>query len=199
MSPQKKDPSFPTKITPIPDRELAQIIATLLRRDFGKYNSAVKQIGLLTHANLKAIKNWYAGRNAPSAAHLLLLARLSPGILQFVLEQVGGEDLWAGFTLTSTPQNTKSREIKIPRKSVESAVPNVPRNVPIKTLNKRQQWFLEQLRTGRNVSSLHIANKFSVSQKTAKRDIMRLKSLNCIDFVGGRKKGWYSLTKILST
>lgn len=194
MSPQKKDPSFPTKITPIPDRELAQIIATLLRRDFGKYNSAVKQIGLLTHANLKAIKNWYAGRNAPSAAHLLLLARLSPGILQFVLEQVGGEDLWAGFTLTSIPQNTKSREIKIPRKSAESAASNVPRNVPIKTLNERQRWFLDELTKNKNVTSNHIAEQFQVAKKTAKRDIANLKETGVIEFIGARKQGRYRIT-----
>lgn len=193
MSHQKKDRSFPTKITPIPDRELAQIIATLLRRDFGKYNSAVKQIGLLTHANLKAIKNWYEGRNAPSAAHLLLLARLSPGILQFVLEQVGGEDLWAGFKLTSAPQNKGPREIRIPGKSAASAAHHVPRNVPIKILNERQRWFLDQLQVGNRVSSFHIAQHFKVAQKTAKRDITQLKNNCLIQFIGARKVGEYRM------
>lgn len=75
------------------------MVASALRHDYGDLPSAVKQIGLQTGANLRAIRNWYEGRHAPSSIHLLRLARSSPQILQLVLEQVGGAELADAFSL----------------------------------------------------------------------------------------------------
>jgi hypothetical protein len=61
MSQSKKDQLFPIKPKAISDDELAQIVASALRQDFGDTPSAVKRIGQLTNANLRAIKNWYRG------------------------------------------------------------------------------------------------------------------------------------------
>ena len=101
MSRSKKDRLFPIKPQPVSDEELAKIVAFALHQDFGDSASAVKNIGRLTNANLRAIKNWYEARNAPSSGHLLLLARSSPSILKFILMQIGGEDLWDAFRLLS--------------------------------------------------------------------------------------------------
>jgi len=90
MSQSKMDRSFPVGIS---EEELAKVVAAALRRDFGEGASSVKRIGQLTHANLRAIRNWYEAKNAPSSTHLLLLARSSHSILKFILEQVGGDNL----------------------------------------------------------------------------------------------------------
>jgi len=113
MSQCKKDQLFPVELRTVSDSELAKFVAVALRQDFGGMTSVVKQIGKLTDANLRTIKNWYEARNAPSSGHLLLLARASPSILKFVLMQVGGKDLWDSFRLFSnlpTVTITKSEE-----------------------------------------------------------------------------------------
>jgi hypothetical protein len=61
MSQSKKDRLFPVKPQAISDDELAKIVASALRHDFGDSTSAIKRIGQLTNANLRAIKNWYRG------------------------------------------------------------------------------------------------------------------------------------------
>ena len=70
---------------------------------------------------------------------------------------------------------------------------NVPANVPV---NDRQKWFLKQIGTYIGVSSSDIATHRSVSQKTAKRDIVDLKQKELIEFSGAPKKGYYRLKAI---
>ncbi len=65
---------------------------------------------------------------------------------------------------------------------------NSPINVPV---NKRQRWFLEQLATGTECRSSDLANHWSVSEKTAKRDIADLKQKDMILFSGAPKNGCY--------
>jgi hypothetical protein len=45
----------------------------------------MKTISIMTGANERAVKNWYQARNAPSAYHLVALARHSDDILRLVL------------------------------------------------------------------------------------------------------------------
>ncbi len=193
MSHVKKDRSFPIKPRAISDEELAQIVAAALRHDFGDMASAVKRIGQLTNANLRAIKNWYEARNAPSSGHLLLLARSSPSILKFILEQIGGEDLWDAFRLLSHHALTSAPEPEMPVYTETPAPENVPINVPIKSLNERQRWFLILLRRKSKARAEDITAHFDVSLKTAKRDIEGLKDAGKISFVGARKTGRYEI------
>jgi len=67
---------------------------------------------------------------------------------------------------------------------------NVPVNVPV---NKRQQWFLNQLGAGKRVKSIDLAHHWNVTEKTAKRDIADLKNQGMIEFVGSPKTGVYHL------
>ncbi len=188
MSRSKKDRLFPGGANRITDLELAELVAAALRQDYGDLPSAVKQIGRRTGANLRAIKNWYEARHAPSSSHLLTLARSSPGILKLVLEQVGGSDLFDAFQLLGG--QSAAQKIR---------PPHVPINVPIKTslpiLNERQSWFLEALENEIQVRITDIAARYGVSLKTAKRDVAWLKSCNLILFIGARKTGRYQLAK----
>jgi len=56
---------------------------------------------------------------------------------------------------------------------------DVPVNVPV---NDRQHWFLEQLAAGKHSRASDLAAYWSISEKTAKRDIADLK-----------KKGFYRI------
>lgn len=193
MSQSKKDQLFPGKPKAISDAELAKIVAMALRQDFGDTPSAVKRIGQLTNANLRAIKNWYQARNTPSSGHLLLLARSSPSILKFILEQIGGEDLWDAFQLLSHHVLTSAPELETPPQKAKNTAKNVAINVPIKSLNERQRWFLILLRRKNEASAEDIAGHFDVALKTARRDMEGLKEAGKIRFVGSRKTGSYEI------
>lgn len=193
MSQSKKDQLFPIKPHAVSDDELAKIVASALRQDFGEMTSAVKQIGKLTNANLRAIKNWYEARNTPSSGHLLLLARSSPSILKFILMQIGGEDLWDAFRLLAGHSVPVVGEADPAIFSDQSATRNVPLNVPLKSLNERQRWFLLLVRQRQKARAEDISDHFGVAIKTARRDIEGLKGAGRIRFVGAKKTGGYEI------
>lgn len=193
MSHSKMDRSFPIKPRAISDEELAKIVAAALRRDFGETASAIKRIGQLTSSNLRAIKNWYEARNAPSSGHLLLLARSSPSILKFILEQIGGEDLWDAFQLLSHHDQTLVVEPKEEDFEDIFTDKNVPINVPLKSFNDRQRWFLILLKRKNKACAEDITEHFDVAIKTARRDIEGLKDAGKIRFMGSKRTGRYEI------
>lgn len=68
----------------------------------------------------------------------------------------------------------------------------VPINVPVK-LNQRQKYFLILLKSGKKGTAEDIANRWQVTVKTAKRDILKLKDAGRIRFDGARKTGHYKI------
>jgi predicted HTH transcriptional regulator len=71
---------------------------------------------------------------------------------------------------------------------------NDPVNVTVNDpVNGRQKWFLEQLTGGERATSSDLAQRWNVSQVTAKRDIAELKDHEVIEFVGSPKTGRYRL------
>lgn len=188
------DRSFPINPRAISDKALAKIVASALRQDFGKTASAAKRIGQLTNANLRAIKNWYEAKNAPSSGHLLLLARSSPSILKFILKQIGGEDLWDAFHLLSRHNSGKNHYPQNAINFDNSAGQNVPLNVPLKSTSARQRWFLVLLKRKNTACAGDIAGHFDVAIKTARRDIESLKDMGRIRFTGAKRTGRYQIT-----
>ncbi len=198
MSFEFLDRTFPIEPQPISDTELAQIVAAALREDFGETPSAVKHIGRLTGASLRAIKNWYEARNAPSSGHLLLLSRSSPALLKFILEQIGGGDLWDAFNLLGG--RTDAGKAKNPNKereiySAKSCTISSPPGKEGRRLNHRQLWFLESLKEGKRSKADDIARAWKVSPRTAKYDIAELTDAGLIQFVGAKKTGRYKVKK----
>ena len=188
MSLTKMDPVFPGQNKEISNKKLAEIISRALHADFGKHPHTIKRIGQKTGVNLHTIKNWYEGSKAPSSGHLLLLSRHSPTVLKFVLEQIGGKGLWEVFQLFWDVSGADNSGTKNPIYRDK----NVPINVPIK-LNKRQKYFLILLKSGKKGTAEDIANKWQVTTKTAKRDILKLKDAGRIRFRGARKTGHYEI------
>ncbi|HEY0329863.1 MAG TPA: hypothetical protein VGC77_12275 [Rhodopseudomonas sp.] len=101
MSPTKTDrksQSGPGK--EIPDQKeyfqntrFAQVIADALHREFGQHNSSIKAVVNLTHANERAVKNWFLAKNGPTGEHLVDLVRTSDAVLEAVLQLSCRQDL----------------------------------------------------------------------------------------------------------
>jgi len=191
------DRSFPIKPQPISDAELAEIVAAALREDFGETPSTIKHIGQLTGARLRTIKNWFEARNAPSSGHLLLLARSSPALLKFIIEQIGGDDLWDAFNLLGNRATGAKTAKNAPKKgriySAEFCTINFPKGNGSKHFNQRQMWFLESLKQGDHCKADDIAKTWKVSPRTAKYDIAKLMNAGLVQFVGAKKTGCYEL------
>ncbi len=201
MSFSKKEQVFRGRSGVIPDTELAQIIADALRNDFGESSSTIKKIGQVTNENLASIKHWYTARHVPSSAHLLVLARSSPSILKFVLEQIGGSDLVEAFGLLSSrdSENQKST-VPVPRGGIYTdKIVSINVDMPlylIGKLNGRQLWFLAMLRQGHAPKAEDLAIVCSTDIRTARRDVAELIKMKLIYFAGARKNGTYQLWKV---
>ena len=190
MSFEKLDQTFPTQSHKISDEIMVKIIAESLRQDFEDIPSAIKVIGQKTDIKPRSIKNWYEARNLPSVGHLIILARVSPTLMGFILEQLGGNLLFGLYRLCHEFENHREIQGSSTIRSTESD----PINVPIK-LNMRQKWLLLQLQTGNKKSADDIVLQFNISPKTAKRDIADLKSKGKIKFCGSKKTGYYILAE----
>ena len=72
---------------------------------------------------------------------------------------------------------------------------NVGVNVGVNSpdLNERQQWFVEQLAAGRDVKGEALKERWSITSRTAERDIAELRRKEVIEFVGAPKTGRYQL------
>jgi hypothetical protein len=67
------------------DRPFADVIGAAMRSEWGATPSARKEIGRITRANERAVRNWFEGRNGPSGENLVLLIRHSDAVLESVL------------------------------------------------------------------------------------------------------------------
>jgi hypothetical protein len=77
----------------ISPESLASAVAIALRSEFGATPSAMKTVARLTHSNERAVRNWFEGKNGPSADNLVILMRHSNHILKTVLELADRPDL----------------------------------------------------------------------------------------------------------
>ena len=71
---------------------------------------------------------------------------------------------------------------------------NVPVNVPVKTSPKdRQKKIVIALSKDSHLSAQKLAEKFGVTDKTIKRDLLLLKQQNIITRVGANKNGYWKV------
>ena len=175
------------------DDYIKKNLRDILRYHHQNSGSAVKRICKKTGTQERTAKNWYNGLNPPCSGNLILLARNYPEALEMILELVGHSYL---IPYISLPNQKRIAAIK---KSKTGAVfdQNVPINVPIKLLpidlNQRQQWFFNGLRNSKKMTARNIIERWSVTQKTAQRDISDLKKRGLIKFKGGTKAGRYEV------
>ena len=74
-------------------RSFAPAIATAMLSQWGETPSARKEVGRVTRANERTVRNWFEGKNGPSGENLVALIRHSDAVLAAVLELSGRRDL----------------------------------------------------------------------------------------------------------
>src|SRR5436189_3414847 len=74
-----------------PKGGFAHAIAAALHREYGATHAAVKSVVALTGANERAVKNWFAAKNAPSGEFVVALCRHSDEVLETFLLMAGRE------------------------------------------------------------------------------------------------------------
>ncbi|MDC7812786.1 hypothetical protein [Sphingomonas koreensis] len=72
---------------------LSAALALALKTEFGALASSVKTVARLTNSNERAVRNWFDGKNSPSADNLVILMRHSDQIVRTVLELADRRDL----------------------------------------------------------------------------------------------------------
>jgi hypothetical protein len=76
-----------------------QAVAAALKEDVGETHQATKIVMRWTGADERTIKNWFAGTNGPSGAHLVRLFRHSDIVLHACLRMAGRDNLIANLKL----------------------------------------------------------------------------------------------------
>ncbi len=87
----------------------ARAISLALRAEYGDTHGAVKIVARLTGANLRSVRNWLEGKNAPNGRSLVALCRHSDRVFETVLRLSGRERLLKAKKLIDARQ--KLREI----------------------------------------------------------------------------------------
>lgn len=100
FSPKTEKSFFPS----IDGEPLAVAIAAALKEEFGSTPSALKTIARLTRSNERTVRNWFEGKNSPSAGNLVILMRNSDLILRTVLMLADRHDLVVAVGLAGLRQ-----------------------------------------------------------------------------------------------
>jgi hypothetical protein len=74
-------------------RPFAEVIAVAVLTEWGATSSARKEVGRITSANERTVRNWFEGRNSPSGENLVCLIRHSDVVLETVLRLSGRREL----------------------------------------------------------------------------------------------------------
>lgn len=196
MSSQKINQVFSSNIN---DKSVAAMVANALRHEHQNAPSAVKEIGMITNANLHTINKWYQALSAPKSANLLILAIHYPEVLKGLLEMVGKTDIWEIYQREqlSKKSNNKAaiKETKNTIYSDRSVTINVVIKLEIaKKLNHRQLWFIGELQQKKKPKADNIVTQWQVNMRTARRDIKGLLKQKIIHHKGSKKNGFYATT-----
>jgi hypothetical protein len=180
----------------IDDQQVAKRVSQALRENHLDVASTIKNIGQITGINSNTIAKWHRHQNPPKSAHLLALAAHYPAVLRAICEIIGWPELWHAALRENIPQRMQMRLQESSSyyqsrgdKSVTPRNPEVGLLSP--TLNRRQVWFLEEIRKGRRLTSTDLAISWRVAERTAKRDIGELVSTGHIRFHKAGRIGWY--------
>lgn len=195
----------------------AGIVADALLADLGETHRAAKILMNWTGAGERTVKHWLAGTHGPCGDHLLVLIRESETVFWAILAAAGRADMAAIAGTQAAPGVTSGAPILDQLAlAVEPAGEKAPggagrndrdddrirdrdddrdrlgvgaRSGAAK--DQRRTWFLEAVRAGRQVGAVEIADRWRVSEKTARRDIAALKAKGLVEFVGPRRSGAY--------
>lgn len=204
----KKGRKLPLWTGALSGREIyAQTIAELLRKEHGDSHRAIKQLMRQTDASERTVKHWLAGQHGPDTVYFLRLVVSSPVIRAFVLGLIEGPAATPLTDLMDRVSLARARDAYVageaagrpPATGARNHDPErVPERDPINDpdradLNERQRWFLDRVAQDR-YGAKEIVIAWTVSLKTARRDIAALKAAALICYVGSPRKGRYRRT-----
>lgn len=198
----------------------AAIIADALAKELGDTHRAAKVLMGWTGAGERTVKHWLAGLHGPTGDHLLVLMRESEAVFEAILAAINRRDaavaarmLAAQRSLQEVASLMRLEQVRPPESDELAANGPEPEgargpndrendrnrdrdhdreNVDASPRSRlRQGWFLEALRAGRHVGATELAERWSVCEKTARRDVSILKAKGLIEFVGSRRSGRY--------
>jgi hypothetical protein len=198
----------------------AAIIAGALAKELGDTHRAAKVLMGWTGAGERTGKHWLAGLHGPTGDHLLVLMQESDAVFEAVVTAINRRDaaiaarmLAAQRSLQEVASLMQHEQVRPPvadgpavsgQRSEGTSGPNdreSDRNRDsdhdrerVETSPRyslRQSWLLEALRAGRHVGATDLAERWSICEKTARRDIAGLKAMGLIEFVGSRRSGRY--------
>lgn len=204
----KKGKALPRWTGVLSDRATyAQTIAGLLHKEHGDSHRAIKQLMRQTDASERSVKHWLSGQHGPDTVHFLRLVVSSSMIRAFALGLIESPAASPPITAIDRLSLARTREAYAlgetdGRGPARNAAPVDPEPVPERDpvdvpdpveVNERQRWFLARVAAGRS-DARAIAATWTVSLKTARRDIAVLKAANLIRYVGSPRKGRYRKT-----
>lgn len=162
----------------------------------------MKKIMKLTDASEQTVKHWMSAQHGPETIFFLRLLTNSPVIRAFVMSliEVSQDPAIASQTsefpvpsMPMTPHPPGSRQERPPDDRLNDLT-NVAITDPIDdALNERQRWFLARVDAGSRCRADDLSTHWSVSLKTARRDIAGLCSAGTVRYVCARKNGRYVL------
>lgn len=181
-----------------------EVISIALKQEsMGRRDFAIA-VANWTGASDRTVVNWLNGESGPNGAYLIYLMRRSDEVLKMVLALAQRQEILETFyehekirerERQSTPDEFNPSNRLFSPAPVPVRVPDDTDDVPdpYAECGVRQKWFLSQLAANRDVRAEHIANVFSVSIKTGKRDIAALKDRKAIVYAGSTRRGRYRL------
>jgi hypothetical protein len=198
----------------------AAIIAGALANELGETHRAAKVLMGWTGASERTVKHWLAGIHGPRGNYLLVLMQESDAVFEAVLTSINRRDAAIAARMLAAQRSLQEVTILMQPDQGRTPAADEPvgsGQTPKRTRGPndrendrdhdrdhdresaetsprsglRQSWFLEALRAGRDVGATELAERWSISETTARRDVSILKAKGLIEFAGSRRSGRY--------
>jgi transcriptional regulator with XRE-family HTH domain len=185
--------TLPKKIL---DTTIREAVVSTMKEEHADIGAAIKSIAAITGINANAIAKWHTGRHTPSTAHFLTLAAYYPGSLRILLTLIERDDLWKIAVQENIPQNMHKKLSALHsqyKKRGDISHGNGAENSAF-FLNERQLWFLDMMQKTERMQNKHIASRWNVTLRTAKRDTEALIAEGFIISVRSGGTGWFEWT-----
>ena len=185
--------TLPKKILDITIREA---VVSAMKEEHADINAAIKSMAAVTGINANAIAKWHTGQHTPSTAHFLTLAAYYPSALRILLTLIERDDLWHIAVRENIPQDMHEKLSALHskyKKRGDILHENGAEKSPF-SFNERQLWFLNMLRKTERMQNKHIASRWNVTLRTAKRDTETLVAAGLVCSMRSHGTGWFEWT-----
>lgn len=199
MSARELNRTFPKNDANLTSKNISRAISKAIKKAYSKKHGSIKYLSNLTSHNPRALYNWSNGLNCPDLLNFIILAKNIPTIFDLFVMLCERDDIFKIenlFSEKNTYKITNTISGKIYSLIQNEGINFFEENFQKISLNRRQHWFVNQIKKGKNTKNNDLVAKFNISKATAERDISKLLNLKIIEFVGSKKNGMYVIKKI---